>query len=86
MKLTSILLNNRILFEYISLGGKSYITYNTTEFSVNGSTTVTTTVLEHHLKYKLLNQYPNAKIEDVELDLAIPLFNYIQLINTARTI
>lgn len=87
MKLTSILLNGRILFEYISLGSKSYITYNSTEFTVNGNTTTTTTVLEYYLKRKLLNKYPNCKVESVELELnSTPLYNYIQLFSAAKNI
>jgi hypothetical protein len=86
MRLTSILLNKRILIEYFSLGNKSYVTYNSTDLVVETNKYISTNVLEYYIGYKLLNRYPNCKIESVELDLnSTPLYNYIQLFSAAKT-
>jgi hypothetical protein len=88
MKLTSILLNNRILFEYINLGDKSYVTYssfNSSGFTERCNSKLTTKVLEYYILKNILNQYPNCKVESVEINLeSTPLYNYIQLINSAK--
>lgn len=87
MKLTSILLNGRILFEYITLGSYSYVTYNTTSLNVPSNGFLGTKVLEYNLKYNFLNEYPNCKVESVELELnSTPLYNYIQLFSAVKNI
>jgi hypothetical protein len=84
MKLTSILLNNRILLEYISLGDKSYVAYNSFN-TIGFPTKITTKVMEYYIVKNILNQYPNCKVESVEINLeSTPLYNYIQLINSAK--